>query len=374
MVRSFQLIKYALLVFAVLSQTAIAATNGVRLKDMARIENARDNALTGYGIVVGLSGSGDSSRNRATLQTLANTLANFGVKISNDDLSAKNTAAVMVTSILPAFAEEGDKLDLQVSSLGDARSLAGGTLLLTPLYGPDQKLYALGQGALAVGGFQIESNANSVQKNYPTSGRIPRGANVETAPPRVDPSLQHTASIILNEPDYTTAQRVITAINSSLHLKQVKAVHPGKIVVTLPDDSQYMEVVAALENIVVAPDYSARIVVNERTGTIVAGSHVRIGEVSIAQGDLQIVIKTDYEVSQPSFIGRAGSGVQTAIVPHTDIKVEEKAPALVQMPEGTTVGELVQSLQRIHVNMHDIITILQSIKSAGALHAELIIQ
>lgn len=352
----------------------LAISNGVRLKDIARIENARDNALVGYGIVVGLSGSGDSMRNRATLQTLANTMANFGIKVSTEDLNARNTAAVMVTAVLPAFAEEGDKIDLQVSSLGDSRSLAGGTLLLTPLYGPDRKLYALGQGALIIGGFQVESNENSMQKNYPTSGRIPQGANVEAIPHRADPGIQQVATIILNEPDYTTAQRVIAAITSTLNLTKVKAHHPGKIVVTLPDDGQYMELAAALENVVVSPDYSARIVVNERTGTIVAGSHVRIGEVSIVQGDLQIVIKTEYEVSQPSIIGRGSSGVQTAIIPHTDINVDSKAPGLVEMSEGTTVGELVQSLQRIHVSMHDIIAILQSIKSAGALHADLIIQ
>jgi flagellar P-ring protein precursor FlgI len=364
-------IVFCLLVSATCS---IAAASNVRLKDIARIANARENALVGYGIVVGLSGSGDSSRNRATLQTLANTLANFGVKISDDDLNARNTAAVMVTGTLPAFAEEGDKLDVQISSLGDARSLAGGTLVLTPLYGPDQKLYALAQGALAVGGFQVESNGNSVQKNYPTAGRIPRGANVETSPQRKDSSEQRTVSIILNEPDYTTAQRVTSAISSALNIRQVKAVHPGKIEVTLPGNGQYMEVVAALENIVVTPDYASRIVVNERNGTIVAGSNVRIGAVSIAQGDLQIVIKTDYEVSQPYFYGRANSEIQTTVVPHTDIDVQEREPGLVQMAEGVTVGELVQSLQRIHVNMRDIITILQSIKSAGALHAELIIQ
>lgn len=368
-------LKKWILFFALFSsQCAMAATSSVRLKDIARIANARENALVGYGIVVGLSGSGDSPRNRATLQSLANTLANFGVKLSNEDLNARNTAAVMVTGTLPAFAEEGDKLDVQISSLGDARSLAGGTLVLTPLYGPDQKLYALAQGPLAVGGFQAESNGNSVQKNYPTAGRIPRGANVEASPFRKDPGEQQKVSIILNEPDYTTAQRVISAIDNSLNIKQVKAVHPGKIEVTLPGEGRYMELVAALENISVTPDYASRIVVNERNGTIVAGSNVRIGAVSIAQGDLQIVIKTDYEVSQPYFIGRASSEVQTTVVPDTDINVEEKAPGLVQMSEGVTVGELVQSLQRIHVSMRDIITILQSIKSAGALHAELIIQ
>ncbi len=369
------LLKKWIIFFAlVCSQYAMATTNSVRLKDIARIANARENALVGYGIVVGLSGSGDSARNRATLQSLANTLGNFGVKLSNDDLNARNTAAVMVTGTLPAFAEEGDKLDVQISSLGDARSLAGGTLVLTPLYGPDQQLYALAQGPLAVGGFQVESNGNSIQKNYPTAGRIPRGANVEASPLRKDPGEQQRVSIILNEPDYTTAQRVISAISNSLGVNQVKAVHPGKIEVTLPDKGEYMEIVAAIENVVVNPDYASRIVVNERNGTIVAGSNVRIGAVSIAQGDLQIVIKTNYDVSQPYFVGRASAEVQTTIVPDTEIKVEEEAPGLVQMREGVTVGELVQSLQRIHISMRDIITILQSIKSAGALHAELIIQ
>lgn len=359
------------------------ASTGVRLKDMARIDAGHESALVGYGIVVGLAGSGDSARNRATLQSLSNTLANFGIRVTEEDLSARNTAAVMVTATLSPFAEIGDRVDVQVASIGDAKSLAGGTLILAPLYGPDQQLYALSQGPLAVGGYRIESFADSVQKNYPTVGRIPRGATVERVPPRSpvataevkDGSEQQTRTVgvVLNTPDYTTAQRLVSTVRDQLGI-QAKTLHPGKVEVTVAPGADVMELVSRLENLNVTPDQVARVVINERTGTIVAGSNVQLGEVSIAQGELQIVVKTEFLVSQPNFIGRSGAGVSTEVVPDTEITVQEQNDRTLTLNQGTTVGDLVLALQRIKLSTRDIISILQSIKTAGALHAELVIQ
>lgn len=359
------------------------ASTGVRLKDMARIDAGHESALVGYGIVVGLAGSGDSARNRATLQSLSNTLANFGIRVTEEDLSARNTAAVMVTATLSPFAEIGDRVDVQVASIGDAKSLAGGTLILAPLYGPDQQLYALSQGPLAVGGYRIESFADSVQKNYPTVGRIPRGATVERVPPRSpvatvevkDGSEQQTRTVgvVLNTPDYTTAQRLVSTVRNQLGI-QARTLHPGKVEVTVAPGADVMELVSRLENLNVTPDQVARVVINERTGTIVAGSNVQLGEVSIAQGELQIVVKTEFLVSQPNFIGRSGAGVSTEVVPDTEITVQEQNDRTLTLNQGTTVGDLVLALQRIKLSTRDIISILQSIKTAGALHAELVIQ
>ena len=378
---------------ALLSQVSYANV-GVRLKDMARIDAGHESALVGYGIVVGLAGSGDSARNRATLQSLANTLANFGVRVTEEDLNARNTAAVMVTATLSPFAEIGDRVDVQVASIGDAKSLAGGTLILAPLYGPDQLLYALSQGPLAVGGYKVESFADSVQKNYPTVGRIPRGATVERAPKRTELTANATAEtdatsesatssetkkspitigVVLNQPDYTTAQRLVRTVRAALGVN-AKTIHPGKVEVTLAPDVDVMELVARLEALSITPDQNARVVINERTGTIVAGSNVQIGEVSIAQGELQIVITTEFLVSQPNLIGRDLPGVSTEVVPDTEITVKEQNDQLVQLQNGTTVGDLVRALQRIKLSTRDIISILQSIKTAGALHAELVIQ
>lgn len=352
------------------SFTAVA---DVRLKDLARIEGARENALVGYGLVVGLNGTGDSSRNKATLQSLSNTLGNFGVNISESELSSRNSAAVMVTATMPPYAETGAHIDVQVASLGDARSLSGGTLLLTPLYGPDRALYALAQGAISVGGFRVDSFASSVQKNHVNVGMISRGATIEQ--PVASPAMNNRdITVLLNQPDYTTAERIVQAIKNDSGISTVAAIHPGRIEIQIPESMNTMAFVARLESISVVPDVDARVVVNERTGTIVAGSSVQLGAVSIAHGELRIEIDTKFHVSQPSFIGRANAGIETVTVPDTTISVQELQSGPVTMPAGATVGDLVSALHRIKLSTRDIITILQSIKSAGALHAELIIQ
>jgi flagellar P-ring protein precursor FlgI len=355
------------------------ATDGVRLKELARVEGVRDNMLTGYGLVVGLSGSGDSPRNRATVQSLSNALAAFGVSVPPDALASRNVAAVIVTATLPPFAASGDRLDVQVSSAGDARSLTGGTLLLTPLYGADQALYATAQGALSVGGYSYDLFGNLVQKNHPTVAVVSGGALVERAVPTPLTDSNGTIAVLLNQPDFTTAQRVAVALGEALPGAKVKAEHAGRISVDAGDGS-IVELVSRIENVMISPDQLARVVINERTGTVVAGGDVRIGDVSISHGDLRLVVTTRFNVSQPSFpvaFGRVdleGSDVRTVVVPETDIKVSEDEPSLVTLPSGTTVGDLVGALHRIKLSTRDVITILQAIKSAGALHGELVVQ
>lgn len=348
----------------------------VRLKDIARIEGVSDNALTGYGIVIGLSGSGDSSKNRVTVQSVANALSHYGVNVSPDALSTRNVAAVMVTATLPAFAESGQKLDVEVSSLGDAHSLSGGMLLLTPLQGPDGKLYALAQGPVSVGGYLVRSFDSREQKNHPTVGRVPDGATVERAAPLGLSGDGRTLDVVLYQPDFTTAERVVEAIDRSLPGVRARAEHAGKVSVRFARAPESLvRAISMIENVDVAPDQVARVVVNERTGTVVAGGGVSIGAVSISQGDLRIVVRTDYLVSQPQGVYvRSGANVGTAVVPQTDIRVHEPEARQVAMPDGTTVTDLIAALRAVHLSTRDVITVLQSIKAAGALHGELVIQ
>lgn len=354
------------------------APAGIPLKNLARIDGVRDNALVGYGIVVGLSGSGDGSRDQATLQSLANILANFGVNVQPQQLGSGNAAAVMVTATLPSFAQSGDKLDVHVSSLGDAHSLTGGTLLLTPLYGPDRKLYALAQGSLTVGGYDFAANGNEIQKNFPNVGFIPSGASVERPSPEPIPLSTDHLTLVLDQPDFITAERAAVALRRALPDATINAMDAGRIVVHLrksTDDP--VELIAKIENVAITPDAEARVVVNERTGTVVAGGGVNIGAVAVSQGDLRVVITTRYNVSQPGFLflgNHAGNGINTAVVPETKISVSDKQSATVALPAGTTVTDLVEALNRLKLSTRDIISILQAIKSAGALHGKLIIQ
>jgi flagellar P-ring protein precursor FlgI len=347
-----------------------------RIKDIARIAGVRENPLTGYGLVFGLSGSGDSARNRATLQSVANTLRNFGVNVSEDDLASRNVAAVIVTAKLPAFAEPGQLLDVQVASAGDARSLTGGTLMLTPLSAPDGRLYAMAQGAISVGGYQFQGVTASVQKNHPTVGWIPSGASVEQASPLKVAGDGRSLSVLLDEPDFTNANRIAEAIRAASPGATVRTEHPGKVSVayaTPPAD--FVAEVSRLENLSIDQERKARVVVNERTGTVVAGGDIRLGKVSISHGNLQVEISTEYAVSQPEgVLVRPGNGVRSVLVPHTDIHANEDTAPLVQIPEGATVADLVNALRAIRLTTRDVIAVLQSIKAAGALDGELVIQ
>lgn len=367
----------ALCLAALTPALACAATaNAVRIKDVARVAGVRDNPLTGYGLVFGLSGSGDSQRNRATLQSVANTLRNFGVNVGEAELASRNVAAVIVTAKLPAFAEPGQLLDVQVASAGDARSLTGGTLMLTPLSGPDGRLYAIAQGAISVGGYQFEGVTASLQKNHPTVGWIPSGASVEQASPLRVAGDGRSLSVLLNDPDFTNANRIATAIAQAMPEASVRAEHAGKINVafaTPPGD--LIARIARLENLSVEQQRKARVVVNERTGTVVAGGDVRLGRVSISHGDLKVEVRTDYSVSQPDGVYvRPGNSIGSVVVPRTQIRAEETPAPLVSVAEGATVADLVASLRAIRLSTRDVIAVLQSVKAAGALDGELVIQ
>jgi flagellar P-ring protein precursor FlgI len=373
-VSTMRLLCLSLLALLGVASPTLAAT--VKVKDIARVAGVRENQLTGYGLVFGLSGSGDSSRNRATVQSVANTLRNFGVNVSDQDVASRNVAAVIVTARLPAFAEPGQLVDVQVASSGDARSLTGGTLMLTPLRGADGRLYAMAQGALSVGGYQFEGLAASLQRNHPTVGWIPSGGSIEQASPLQVDTDGKSLSIVLNEPDFTNATRIADAIRGMGDVSGARAEHAGKVSVTFarpPGD--LVAVISRLENLTLEQQRKARVVVNERTGTVVAGGDVRLGRVSVSHGGLKIEIRNEFQVSQPDGIYyRPGSGVASVVTPSTRIDADEGVAPLVQMPEGASVADLISALRTARLTTRDVIAVLQSIKTAGALDGELVIQ
>jgi flagellar P-ring protein FlgI len=362
---------------AVLAGALASASDGVRIKDLGRIDGVRDNMIVGYGIVTGLAGTGDSARSEATMQSIVSALHSFGVNVMPSQLSSRNVAGVMVTATLPALARVGDKVDVNVSSVGDARSLTGGTLLMMPLYGPDKKIYALAQGSLSIGGYKYELNGNSVQRNHPTAGIISEGATVELNVGAHILADDNTIRVLLADPDYTTASRVAEAVNAAVGTGVARAIDSGRVAVDVPAGARehLVDFVARVESIVVQPDQRGRVVVNERTGTVVSGGDVRISAVTVTQGNLHVSIVTDYLVSQPQGIYGSGSAqVSTAVVPQTRIDVKEDQVNVVSLPAGAPVAELVNALNRIRTNTRDVIAVLQSIKAAGALHADLIVQ
>lgn len=358
---------------AIILLSSLASANGVRLKDIARIQDEKDLSLIGYGLVIGLSGTGDSSRNKMTIQSLKNTLSNFGLMLDEKDIISRNVAAVMVTAKISSFAEKGDQFDIAVSSIGDARSLSGGTLMLMPLYGIDQKIYSFAQGQLSVGGYEFEQENNSYRKNHTTVGKVVKGATMERSIAELA-GVNREINIVLNEPDYTTATKVVNAIKAQGFDAGISAVHPGKLSLEIPGGINKVEFISKLESVLVQPDASGKVVINERTGTIVAGSNVVLGAVSIAHGNLKIEIQTRYTASQPTNGFFGGSGVKSVILPDVNLEVEEERGRPLSLPEGTTVSDLVVALNKINMSTRDIISILQSIKTAGALHADLIIE
>lgn len=368
----------ALYVLLVISGPAVAGQTfvGVRLKEIARAEGVQDNALIGYGLVVGLAGSGDSTRNHATMQSVANTLSHFGVNVVPEDLNSKNAAAVMVTATLPAFSEPGQKLDVSVASLGDARSLSGGTLLLTPMDGADGQLYALAQGAISVNGYKIEASGSMEQKNHPTAGNVPQGGTVQRPAPMAVGGPADTINVVLVQPDFTTATRVAQAITAGVPGAHAEPAHAGKVVVHFSQrQASAVQAISAIENVMVEPDQVARVVVNERSGTVVSGGDVRLGNVTISQGDLKVSIDTHYLISQPEGVFVDPSrNVRSVVVPESKIKVNENDARMVSLPSGATVADLIGALRSIHLTTRDVISVLQSIKAAGALRGELLIQ
>jgi flagellar P-ring protein precursor FlgI len=352
---------------------AIAQT--VPLKGLGRFDGWRENSLIGYGIVTGLAGSGDTRRSEVTRQALKNVLSRLGSAVTEDQINSRNVAVVIVTATLPASANAGDRIDAIISSIGDARSLAGGTLLMTPLLGPDQRPYALAQGSLTVGGFDFEANMNRQQRNYPTSGVLPGGATVENA---VDADIlkgNGEISFLLSQPNFTTAERIAQTINASKGIGTAFVKNADEVVIRFDDTrGQLAAFVSTIENLSVTPDRQPRIVINERTGTIVAGGDVLISSVIISQGDIKITVKSENSGSQPSFISGFANDVQSLLITNTTLDVEQGGnDAVVSFPR-THVAALVEGLARSRIDTRRIISILQALKAAGALHADIIVQ
>jgi flagellar P-ring protein precursor FlgI len=352
------------------------AGEAVRVKDLGKLRGWRENALVGYGVVTGLAGTGDSPTNRTTRQTLSNVLLQFNLNVPPEQVQSRNVAVVMVSAALPAFAREGDTIDVTVTSAGDARSLLGGTLLLTPLKAPNGRVYALAQGALSVGGYRYDANGNVVQKNHPTVGAIPNGATVEVGVETEVVRSDRRLTFVLSDPDYTTADRVAEAINAQIGNGLAEARDASGIDILVPDDQQHhlVRFVARLENVSVEPDRRARVVINERTGTVVSGGDVHIAPVAISHGDLKVSIAEQNSAVQPYNVAETGPGVSTALVTNTRVDVSEQGGATYVAPGNNTVADLVQSLARLKIGSRDIISILEAIKAAGALRAELVIQ
>jgi flagellar P-ring protein precursor FlgI len=369
-VESLKKVRYFSLVLCIMLSIAFSLSDAAyaeRIKDIAGFEGVRDNQIIGYGLVVGLNGTGDTGL--ATMQSIANMIQRMGMTIRPVDMKAKNAAAVIVTANLSPFPKPGTRVDALVSTIGDAKNLQGGTLLLTPLKGPDGKVYALAQGPLSIGGFAGGSGGTTVQKNHPTTGKVPDGVIVE----RDIPFLLGNGSeikLFLRSPDFTTASGVAGRINEVLQYAYASTIDPSAIRVNIPPayKGREVELITLIEGIDVTVDMPARIVINERTGTIVIGDKVKIVPVAIAHGDLTIEIKTDYKVSQP--LPFAPKGSETVVVPEKEVSVKEQKAFLTEV-SGATLGEIVRALNALGVTPRDLISILQALKAAGALRAEL---
>jgi len=349
---------------------AAAAAGGVRVKDIARVEGARSNQLMGYGLVFGLAGTGDSKQTIFTPQAIANMLQEFGINVPGALIRVKNAAAVMVSAELPAFAKPGDRIDVTVSSMGDAGSLQGGTLLQTPLQAADRRVYAVAQGPISIGGFSAAAGGTQVQKNHPTVGRIPGGALVEATVPA---TLERggAVNVSLSQADFATASRIASAINDRLGQSAASAPDAGTVLVHIPQgrEANLVDFIAQIEQVRVQPDVVAKVIINERTGTVIIGGNVTISPVAVAHGGLTVEITQELTVSQPPPLAPK-TGATTVVVPQNEVAAQEKEGALTPV-KGRTVAELVQSLNAIKVAPRDVIAILQAIKQAGALQAEL---
>ena len=359
----------ALLSLMFLAAAWPAPALAIRLKEMATFEGVRPNQVLGYGLVVGLGGTGDKDKTVFTNQTLATMLRHMDVNIASPtSLKVKNVAAVMVTADLPPFVKPGTMIDLVVSSLGDASSLQGGTLLTTQLKGVDGKVYVVGQGSLSVGGFAASGQGGSVQKNHPTVGRIVQGGTVEREVP-IRWQGREVMSLKLGRPDFTTAARVAEAVNHRLPGALAQPLDASTIEFNVP--LNYREnlavMVAELENLDVEPDAVGQVVIDERTGTVVVGENVKISTVAVAHGSLSVQIKEGQTVSQP---GPFSMG-ETATAPDTDINAEEGADQLLLIERSTTIHDLVKALNAIGASPRDLIMIFQAIRAAGALHGEI---
>ncbi len=342
-----------------------------RIKDIVDVEGVRDNILIGYGLVVGLNGTGDTLNNSPfTQESLISMLERMGVNVRNAGLNTKNVAAVVVTATLPPFTNQGSRIDATVSTLGDAESLQGGTLLVTPLMGADGEVYAVTQGTVSVSGFSASGDAGSVTQNIPTSGRVSDGAIVEREI-AFDLNKMEKLRLSLRNPDFTTARRIAKVINNAMKKNIAIAENPSSIMINpqaMPA-RRIVDIITDIEQLNVTPDQTAKIVIDEKSGIIVMGEDVRISTVAIAQGNLTIRITETPQVSQPQAFAQQG---ETVVVPRSDIEVDEEGGnKLALLETDVTLRELVESLNALGVGPRDIITILQTIKAAGALQAEI---
>ncbi len=351
-----------------------ASARAARIKDIAHIEGFRPNQLSGYGLVVGLNGTGDRQNTEFTVQTLANLLQEYNIRVNPGDVRVKNVAAVIVTAEIPAFVQPGTTLDAAVSSVGDASSLSGGTLLLTPLKGPDGKVYAVAQGPVSLGGGYTAIGVGAkIMKNHQTAGRITAGVLLERAIPSAVVGSDGQIRINLDQPDFTTATRISQRLASSPLRVAAQSISPGVVTVAIPDKfkSDPIAFISAVESVEIAADSPARIVVNERTGTVIISEDVRIAPVAVAHGGLHITIKTEQRVSQPNPFGKG----RTEVVPDTTIAAKEESGQLLELPggAGVSLGEIVQALNSLGVTPRDLIAVFEALREAGALQAELVV-
>ena len=347
-------------------------TSAERIKDISTFSGLRENELVGYGIIVGLNGTGDKD-GTYIYQPFVNMLRRMGVSVNLADIKGKtkNIAAVMVTAKLQTNIKPGSRVDVMVSSIGDAKSLQGGTLIMTPLTGVDEQVYAVAQGPVSIGGFVAGGSGTTTIKNHPNVGTIPNGAIVEREVP-VQLNNKEKLTLILTTQDTTTANRVAEKINEHFGKSAARVESPSAVGISVPPAyrDRALELMAAIEQLTVDVDVPARVIVNERTGTVVIGENVHISPVALAHGGLTIEIKTALQVSQPGPLAPAGAA--TVVVPQTDVKVEEKKAYLSEV-KGPTIGELVKALNTLGVTPKDLVAILQAIKAAGSLKADLVV-
>jgi flagellar P-ring protein precursor FlgI len=359
---------YFLLAICLMGLNPLSSAAASRIKDIAAFEGVRDNQLVGYGLVVGLNGTGDRSQTFFPAQTLINMLERNGITIAPDRVRVKNIAAVMVTATLPPFIRQGSRIDVTVSSIGDAQSIQGGILIMTPLQAANSQVYVTAQGPVVLGGFTESGNGSHVQLNHPTVGRIPNGGLVEKDV-AVDFSGRTRLNLVLNRSDFTTVSRAVHAINDSSGSAVASAIDGRTIAINVPADysNRIIEFMSMIENASMEVDSPARVVINEKTGTIVLGKDVKISEVSIIHGSLSLEVGTVFNVSQPAPFSKG----ETKIVPETNISVQEEKGKTVMLREGASVEEVVRALNTIGAGPRDVIAILQAIKAQGALQAEL---
>ncbi|CAN5483960.1 flagellar basal body P-ring protein FlgI [soil metagenome] len=365
----FRIFQAACMAIALLTASGAAANATSRIKDLANIEGVRQNQLIGYGLVVGLNGTGDTLNNIPfTKQSLQAMLERMGVNIRGSTIRTGNVAAVMVTGNLPAFATQGTRMDITVSALGDSKSLQGGTLLVTPLLGADGNVYAVGQGSLTIGGFSAEGAAASVTKGVPTNGRIANGALVER---EIEFALNKLPNVrlALRNGDFTTAKRIAAAVNDYLGTKTAEPVDPSTVQLSIPAEfkGNVVALLTEIEQLQVEPDLAAKIIIDERSGIIVMGRDVRVATVAVAQGNLTVTISESPQVSQPAPFSRG----RTTVTPNTRVGVQEDGKKLAVVKDGVSLQQLVDGLNGLGIGPRDLIGILQAIKASGAIQADI---